>query len=97
LETLQAVIALSQSWRTRGIAARKRLAGAEGHAFANALVIFGTLDPPATCAVRVDVRHLEANIRLQPELYLWSHRRWKHEWKAGYAPLWVGADALPKA
>ena len=39
------------------------------------------------------VRHLENNIRLQPELYLWSHRRWKHPWKPEYAPLWI--DELP--
>jgi KDO2-lipid IV(A) lauroyltransferase len=46
--------------------------------------------------MRQYVLHLEANIRLEPALYLWSHRRWKHEWKADYAPLWVGADALPQ-
>jgi KDO2-lipid IV(A) lauroyltransferase len=26
---------------------------------------------------------LEANIRRSPSLYLWSHNRWKHEWKEG--------------
>ena len=35
------------------------------------------------------VQHLESNIRLQPELYLWSHRRWKHPWKEEYRHLWV--------
>ncbi len=35
------------------------------------------------------VKHLEENIRLQPELYLWSHRRWKHDWKPEYERLWV--------
>jgi len=34
-------------------------------------------------------RLLEENIRTHPELYLWSHRRWKHEWKEEYGKLWV--------
>ena len=39
--------------------------------------------------IRQYVRHLEENIRLQPELYLWSHKRWKHPWKEEYVKLWV--------
>lgn len=39
--------------------------------------------------IRRYVRHLEENIRLQPELYLWSHKRWKHPWKEEYTKLWV--------
>jgi Kdo2-lipid IVA lauroyltransferase/acyltransferase len=39
--------------------------------------------------IRRYVRHVEDNIRLQPELYLWSHRRWKHSWKAEYERLWT--------
>ena len=27
------------------------------------------------------VRYLEDNIRRQPENWLWSHRRWKHDWE----------------
>lgn len=27
------------------------------------------------------VHYLEAVIRAQPDMWLWSHRRWKHEWK----------------
>jgi len=42
------------------------------------------------------VKHLEENIRVQPELYLWSHRRWKHAWKPEYRKLWVGDDPLPE-
>ncbi len=29
------------------------------------------------------IQALERNIRLQPELYLWSHKRWKHQLPAG--------------
>jgi KDO2-lipid IV(A) lauroyltransferase len=43
--------------------------------------------------IRRYVKHLEENIRLQPEIYLWSHRRWKHIWKAEYKEIWV--DELP--
>jgi Kdo2-lipid IVA lauroyltransferase/acyltransferase len=43
--------------------------------------------------IRRYVKHLEENIQLQPELYLWSHRRWKHDWKDEYKDLWV--DELP--
>lgn len=41
------------------------------------------------------VRHVEENIRMQPELYLWSHRRWKHSWKEEYKGLWVDKEPLP--
>ncbi len=27
------------------------------------------------------VQYLEAEIKKNPEMWLWSHRRWKHEWK----------------
>ncbi len=43
--------------------------------------------------IRRYVLHLEENIRLQPEIYLWSHKRWKHPWKPEYKNLWV--DVLP--
>ena len=45
--------------------------------------------------IRRYVRHVEDNIRLQPEIYLWSHRRWKHSWKPEYERLWV--DEKPKS
>ncbi len=35
------------------------------------------------------VAALEDNIRQNPSLYLWSHNRWKHEWKDEYAREWV--------
>ena len=46
--------------------------------------------------MRSYVKHLEENIRLQPELYLWSHRRWKHPWKPEYRKLWIGNDPVPE-
>lgn len=39
--------------------------------------------------LRKYVQHVEDNVRLQPELYLWSHKRWKHPWKEEYEKLWV--------
>ena len=32
---------------------------------------------------------LEKNIRRQPANYLWSHRRWKHEYKEDYKKKWM--------
>ncbi len=33
------------------------------------------------------VSFLEKVIRASPEMWLWSHRRWKHEWKPEYGPV----------
>ncbi|RYY84425.1 MAG: lipid A biosynthesis acyltransferase [Chitinophagaceae bacterium] len=32
-------------------------------------------------------RYLEEVMSANPELWLWSHRRWKHEWKPEYGPV----------
>jgi len=32
------------------------------------------------------VRYLESVIRTRPDMWLWSHRRWKHAWKEEYEP-----------
>lgn len=45
--------------------------------------------------IRRYVYHLEQNIHLQPDIYLWSHRRWKHPWKEEYKDLWVDNKAVP--
>ena len=45
--------------------------------------------------IRQYVRHLEENIQLQPDLYLWSHKRWKHSWKPEYEKLWVDDVVSP--
>ena len=34
-------------------------------------------------------RYIEKVIRLNPEMWLWSHRRWKHSWNSSYAENWV--------
>jgi KDO2-lipid IV(A) lauroyltransferase len=38
------------------------------------------------------VRYLEEVIRRNPDMWLWSHRRWKHTWKPEYAPMWIDAQ-----
>ena len=39
------------------------------------------------------VSYLEDVIRRSPDMWLWSHRRWKHAWKDEHAPMWVGGTA----
>jgi len=40
------------------------------------------------------VRYLESVIRSQPDMWLWSHRRWKHKWKEEYEPRKIGERGL---
>lgn len=44
---------------------------------------------------RVYVRYLEEVITENPDMYLWSHRRWKHLWKEDYRKMWIGAESIP--
>jgi KDO2-lipid IV(A) lauroyltransferase len=42
------------------------------------------------------VQFMERSITKHPDLYLWSHRRWKHSWQPAYKKMWVGEkDDLP--
>jgi len=38
---------------------------------------------------------LEAALQKDPTCYLWSHRRWKYEYKAAYETLWIDAKNPP--
>ena len=38
---------------------------------------------------------LEETIRSGPDNYLWSHRRWKYEWKPEYADKWIDTRKMP--
>lgn len=37
-------------------------------------------------------RFLEEVIRKQPDMWLWSHKRFKHEWKEEYKAMWVDEE-----
>jgi KDO2-lipid IV(A) lauroyltransferase len=39
-------------------------------------------------------RYMEKVIRANPEMWLWSHRRWKRSWDPVYAKNWIG-EKLP--
>jgi KDO2-lipid IV(A) lauroyltransferase len=39
---------------------------------------------------------LETVLRKHPDMWLWSHRRWKREWKDEYLESWVGTEPAPK-
>jgi KDO2-lipid IV(A) lauroyltransferase len=40
-------------------------------------------------------RMLEEDIRQMPELYLWTHNRWKRPWKEEYKLKWVDTAPVP--
>ncbi|MDR3715458.1 MAG: lysophospholipid acyltransferase family protein [Puia sp.] len=41
------------------------------------------------------VRYLESVIRRNPDMYLWTHKRWKHSWKKEYAGNVSWIDEMP--
>lgn len=41
------------------------------------------------------VAYLEKVMTENPEMWLWSHRRWKREWKPEYTKLWIGNEPTP--
>jgi KDO2-lipid IV(A) lauroyltransferase len=40
------------------------------------------------------VRWLESVILEQPDMWLWSHRRWKHAWKDEYEPMRIDEGSM---
>ncbi len=47
-------------------------------------------DLPKGELTRRYVAYLEKAIGKHPEMWLWTHRRWKKEWKEEYEKLWIG-------
>jgi len=41
---------------------------------------------------KIFIERLEKDIRASPSIYLWSHKRWKFEWKDEYLPNWLGDE-----
>lgn len=50
-------------------------------------------DLPEGELTRRYIRFLENAIRKHPEMWLWSHRRWKHSWNDDYSKQWI--DTVP--
>lgn len=63
---------------------KKRRGYYEGH------VRLATSNPNSfkeTELTKMYITYLEEVIRANPEMWLWSHRRWKHEWKPEYGDV----------
>jgi KDO2-lipid IV(A) lauroyltransferase len=41
--------------------------------------------------------YLERAMRAHPDCWLWSHRRWKREWKPEYEKLWIDEGPVPSS
>lgn len=52
-------------------------------------------DLPEGELTRRYISFLEKAIREHPDMWLWSHRRWKHPWKPEYKKLWIGTEQPP--
>jgi len=62
----------------------------------HAVVEVATEEPnslPEGELTRQYVKYLEGVIRKNPDMWLWTHRRWKKEWKEEFINLWI--DTLP--
>ena len=58
----------------------------------NAVIELATDDPnslPEGQLTRHYVRYLEEVIRQNPDMWLWTHRRWKKEWKDENSNVWI--------
>ncbi|HVK48696.1 MAG TPA: lysophospholipid acyltransferase family protein [Pseudobacter sp.] len=51
-------------------------------------------DLPEGELTRRYIRFLENAIRKHPEMWLWSHRRWKHPWKDEYSQYWIDSEPV---
>jgi Kdo2-lipid IVA lauroyltransferase/acyltransferase len=38
--------------------------------------------------------YIEDAIRRQPDMYLWSHKRFKHEWSEEYSNNWIDKNPV---
>ena len=43
------------------------------------------------------IKFLEKVMSETPDLWLWSHRRWKHSWKPEYQKMWIDTAPLPSS
>jgi Kdo2-lipid IVA lauroyltransferase/acyltransferase len=69
-----------------------------GHYYAE--FTFITEDPASTKEGELTIRfarYLEDVIDQYPDMWLWSHRRWKKEWKDEYRDLWIDTQPLEDA
>ena len=67
---------------------------ARAYAMGGKLALLGSLNlegwtMPEGELTRLYVKYLEDVIHEHPEVWLWSHRRWKREWKEEYSQLWI--------
>lgn len=65
----------------------------------HATLKLGCQDASALCEgelTRSYVHFLEDVIRRNPDMWLWSHRRWKHTWKKEYTSRWIGENHPPE-
>ena len=61
----------------------------------NAVLSVHEMDPeslPEGALTLRFVKYLENVIRMQPDMWLWTHKRWKHQWSEEYKKLWVDVD-----
>ena len=50
---------------------------------------------PPGALTRMYRDYLEKTMRQHPDMWLWSHRRWKHAWNSSYASQWIDTTPIP--